>query len=325
MANIKDIAKLANVSVSTVSRVLNNHSYVSEEKRKVIMEAIDRLDYSRNMNAVQLLKGKTNVIAVMLPFINHPYFTRLVEGISVEALKVNYQLMLCQTNYNTEAEMKVLEMLKMKQIDGMIICSKHIDLNQIEAYTRYGPIVACQDVGQSRVSSVFSDHYKSFQCGIRYLINKGHRYIGLCLARNQGDNSQMRRKAYTDELASIGEPIRDEWIFHQTYRIEDGVEVLRNLLELNSRPTAMMVTSDQAAAGIIMEARKNNIRVPEDLAIIGFDNQPIAEVFDLTTIENQLPEMGAIAFQIGYDQITRKKEQPENRELEYRLIERATV
>jgi LacI family purine nucleotide synthesis repressor len=325
LANIKEIAKLAKVSVSTVSRVLNNHAYVSEEKRKAIFAAIESLDYSRNMNAVHLLKGKTNVIGVMLPFINHPYFTRLVEGISAEAFKQNYQLMLCQTNYNVSDEIKVLEMLKMKQIDGIIICSKHMPLDQIEAYTRYGPIVACEDVGNSPISSVFLDHYKSFQKGMQYLINKGHRHIGFCLGRNHGVNSQMRRKAYMDALTSIHEPIREEWIFYQTYRIEDGVKVLRNLLNLESRPTALLVTSDQVAAGIIMEARKNDIRVPEELAIIGFDNQPIAEVFDLTTIDNQLLEMGALSFRIAYDRITKKMEKPEYHELEYRLIERATV
>jgi LacI family purine nucleotide synthesis repressor len=325
MANIKEIAKLAKVSVSTVSRALNNHAYVSEDKRKAVLAAAESLNYSRNMNAIHLLKGKTNTIGVMLPFINHPYFTRLVEGIAAEAFKQNYRLMLCQTNYNVSEETNVLDMLKMKQIDGVIICSKQTPLDQIEAYTRYGPIVACEDVGNSPVSSVFLNHYTSFHKGIRYLIHKGHRHIGFCLGRNHGVNSQMRRKAYEDALASIHEPIREEWIFCQSYRIEDGVKIVRKLLQLESRPTALLVTSDQVAAGIMMEARKNGIRVPEELAIIGFDNQPIAEVFDLTTIDNQLLEMGELAFRIAYDQIAKKRENPEHHELESMLIERSTV
>ncbi|GGG22983.1 LacI family DNA-binding transcriptional regulator [Paenibacillus abyssi] len=325
MANIKEIAKLAKVSVSTVSRVLNDHAYVSGDKRKAVLEAIEHLNYSRNMSAVQLINGKTNVIGVMLPFINHPYFTGLVEGISAEALKNNYQLMLCQTDYNELNEINVLKMLKTKQIDGIIICSKHMPLDQIEPYARYGPIVACEDVGSSPVSSVFLDHYTSFRRGINYLIERGHRHIGFCLGRNNGVNSQMRRRAYVDALTSIQEAIREEWIFYQSYRIEDGVDVLRKLLQMETRPTALLVTSDQVAAGIIMEAGKNGLRVPEDLAVIGFDNQPIAEVFDLTTIDNQLYEMGSQAFRIAYDQIMKIRELPEYRELEYRLIERSSV
>lgn len=325
MANIKEIAKLAEVSVSTVSRVLNNHAYVSDEKRKIVLEAIEHLNYSRNMSAIQLIKGKTNVIGVMLPFINHPYFTRLVEGISSQALEKNYQLMLCQTNYDENNEENVLDMLKMKQIDGVIICSVHLSLDHIEPYARFGPIVVCEDVGRSQVSSVFLNHYTSFYNGINYLIERGHRNIGYCLGRYSGLNSHMRRKAYLDALASIHETVREEWLFYQTYRIEDGVEVLRRLLQLKQRPTAMLVTSDQVAAGIIIEAKKNGLNVPEDLAVIGFDNQPIAEIFNLTTIDNQLYEMGCRAFNIAYDQIMKTRKEPECQELEYRLIERSSV
>ncbi|MGG2197131.1 MULTISPECIES: LacI family DNA-binding transcriptional regulator [Paenibacillus] len=325
MANIKHIAKLANVSISTVSRVLNNQPYVSEDKKKAIFDAIEQLEYTRNMNAIHLIKGKTNLVGVMMPFINHAYFSRLMEGISAEAFKENYQLILCQTNYELCNETAVLEMLKMKQIDGIIICSKSMPLEQIEPYTRYGPIVACEDVNQSPVSSVYLDHYTSFKYGINYLIEKGHQYIGLCLGRNSGANSQSRLKAYKDALHSINQPFREEWMFYQSYRIEDGVEVLNKLRTMEQRPTALLVTSDQVAAGIIMEARKNGIEVPNDLAIIGFDNQPIAEVFDLTTIDNQLMEMGSCAFRIVHDQIAKKKTEPEYREFDFRLIERSTV
>jgi len=325
MANIKEIAKKANVSVSTVSRVLNGHDYVSDEKREAVLAAIEQLNYTRNMNAVHLIKGKTNVIGVMLPFINHPYFSRLLEGISASALQKNYQLMLCQTDYKEEIEIKVLDMLKMKQIDAVIICSKHLPLDRIEPYTRYGPIVACEDVGDSSVSSVFLDHYTSFYNGMRYLIDRGHRSIGFCLGRSSGVNSQMRRKAYEDALALIHEPVREEWIFYQTYRIEDGVKLMRDMLQMEKRPSAMLVTNDQVAAGMIIEAKKNGLTVPDDLAVIGFDNQPIAEVFNLTTIDNQLFEMGSSAFQIAHDQIMKTRDEPEHRELEYRLIERFSV
>lgn len=325
MPNIKQIAKIAGVSVSTVSRVINHHAYVSEDKRRAVMEAIVQLNYSRNLNAVHLSKGTTNIIGVMVPSINHAYFSRLMEGISSEALMKDYQLMVCQTNYNPVSEGKVLDMLKMKQMDGIIIGSKTLAWEQIEPFTEYGPIVACEDAGTSAISSVYLDHYDCFRQGMRYLIERGHRQIGFCLGRADSANSLKRRRAYEDALAAIHEAVREEWMFYQCLRIEDGLAVVHQWLRMRERPTALLVTSDQVAAGIITEARKNGIRIPEDLAVIGFDNQPIAQVFDLTTIDNQLFEMGSAAFQMAYDHITKKRTKPENRELGYLLIERSTV
>lgn len=112
MANIKEIAKAAGVSVATVSRVLNGHPYVSEAKRRAVGKAMEQLQYARNMNAVHLIKGTTEKVGVILPQINYAYFAQLMEGIAEGALRHNYQLMLCQTGYRPEEEMKVLRMLR---------------------------------------------------------------------------------------------------------------------------------------------------------------------------------------------------------------------
>jgi DNA-binding LacI/PurR family transcriptional regulator len=325
MANIKQIAKMASVSPATVSRVLNNHPYVSDAKRKAVLDAVECLNYSKNLNAIHLSKGKTNIVGVILPFINHAYFSKLLEGISSEALNANYQLMLCQTNYDPNEELKALDMLKMKQVDAIIVCSKILQWEQIEPYSKFGPLVACEDAGKPTISSVYLDHYSSFRMGMQYLIDRGHTRIGICLGRANSVNSLKRIRAYKDTLKAIQEPLREEWIFYQCLNIEDGVGVVHKILEMNERPTALMVTSDQVAAGIIIEAGKKRIEIPHDLAIIGFDNQPIAKMFDLTTIDNQLFTMGSLAFQIAHDQIMKKTQAPENRELEFRLIERSTV
>ncbi|MER2256753.1 MAG: LacI family DNA-binding transcriptional regulator, partial [Priestia megaterium] len=112
MTNIRDIAKKAGVSVSTVSRVLNHHPYVKEEKRRLVEQVIHELNYEQNINAVHLSKGKTNMIAVVLPFINHPYFSLLLEGVASQALEKHYQLVICQTNYDVKKEEEALHMLK---------------------------------------------------------------------------------------------------------------------------------------------------------------------------------------------------------------------
>lgn len=126
-------------------------------------------------------------------------------------------------------------------------------------------------------------------------------------------------------MLSMNEPVREEWIFSQCFGIADGVHVVHKVMAMNDKPTALLVTGDQVAVGILMEAKRYGLRVPEDLAIIGFDNHPMAQVFDLTTLDNQLLAMGSTAFRIMHDHIVHRDRVPESRELDIQLIERSTV
>lgn len=174
MANIKQIAKTAGVSISTVSRVLNNHPYVKEEKRKRVLDAVEELNYAKNINAVHLIRGKTYTIGVMLPFINLPYFSTIIEGIGNEALLAGYHINLCQTNYDSIEEIRVLEMMKMKQFDGMIICSRTSSWEQIEPFAKFAPIISCEKMKHPLISSIYVDHYEGFRLGTAYLLSRGH-------------------------------------------------------------------------------------------------------------------------------------------------------
>ncbi|AZS17677.1 LacI family DNA-binding transcriptional regulator [Paenibacillus lutimineralis] len=325
MPNIKQIAEAAGVSVSTVSRVLNKHPYVSEAKRKAVEEAIERLQYARNMNAVHLIKGITQTVAVILPHINHPYFMRLMEGIASEALKYNYQLILCQSRYSLDEEMKVLEMLKNKQIDGIIITSRSASLDQIEPYSAYGPILLCEDVKDRRLSSVYYDHYLSFQTAITFLWEKGHRNIGFALNRLNNSSGRKRISAYYDTLQTLGGNGRAEWMLDGYRDMKDSAAIFPWLHSLDERPTALLIAGDEVAAGVLLTAPQYGFRVPEDIAIIGFDNQPISELLGITTIDIQLSNIGARAFAIIYKQITDRTLEPASENLQFKLIERKTV
>ncbi|WP_068776211.1 LacI family DNA-binding transcriptional regulator [Paenibacillus sp. FJAT-26967] len=325
MANIKDIARMAGVSVATVSRVLNEHPYVSEEKRAAVLEVVRSLNYSPNINAVHLIKGKTNMIGVIIPYINLPYFNSIMEGIAEEALKANVHLLVSQTNYAVNKENELLNMLKTKQIDGLLICSRSLDWKSIEAYAQYGPIIACEDAKNDKISSVYIDHYAGFRQAMQLLLDKGHRNIGYCLGRGHSYNSTNRRRAYEDALASVNLPIREDCMFYQCYSIEDGAAVVRQLMDMPLRPTALLVAGDQVAAGLIGEAIKCGLRVPEDLAVISFDNHPISRLFDITTIDNRLTEIGRTAFSLLLERLQNQGIPVRNIELPFRLIERATV
>ncbi|MES5868657.1 substrate-binding domain-containing protein [Bacillus cereus group sp. RP32] len=325
MANIKDIAKMAGVSVTTVSRVLNDHPYVSEEKRKAVKEIVEKLNYSQNANAVHLSKGKTNIVGVILPYINHPCFDAMVGGMMEVALAHNYRVLLCQTNYNKKEEMKSLHMLKTKQLDGLIICSRANDWETIEPYASYGTIVACEDNDISNISSVYTNHSAAFQLGMDYLIEKSYKKIGYCTGRKLGPSSQKRFDVYKQQLQSIDEEVNEEWIFTECFTLEDGVKVARKLKGMQHLPEALIVAGDEVAIGVMTEAEKLGIQVPEDLAIIGFDNQPISQVLQLTTIDQNLKEIGKKAFEMFYRQISGESSKQEKEEIPYELVERSTV
>ncbi|HFJ9453123.1 LacI family transcriptional regulator [Bacillus anthracis] len=325
MANIKDIAKMAGVSVTTVSRVLNDHPYVSEEKRKAVIEIVEKLNYSQNANAVHLSKGKTNIVGVILPYINHPCFDAMVGGMMEVALAHNYRVLLCQTNYNKKEEMKSLHMLKTKQLDGLIICSRANEWQTIEPYASYGTIVACEDNDISNISSVYTNHSAAFQLGMDYLIEKGYKKIGYCTGRKLGPSSQKRFDVYKQQLQSIDEEVNEEWIFTECFTLEDGVKVAHKLKEMQHLPEALIVAGDEVAIGVMTEAEKLGIQVPEDLAIIGFDNQPISQVLQLTTIDQNLNEIGRKAFEMFYRQTSDERSKQEKVEIPYELVERSTV
>ncbi|WP_411501069.1 LacI family DNA-binding transcriptional regulator [Bacillus thuringiensis] len=325
MANIKDIAKMAGVSVTTVSRVLNDHPYVSEEKRKAVIEIVEKLNYSQNANAVHLSKGKTNIVGVILPYINHPSFDAMVGGMMEGALTHNYRVLLCQTNYNKKEEMKSLHMLKTKQLDGLIICSRANDWEMIEPYASYGTIIACEDNDISNISSVYTNHSAAFQLGMNHLIEKGYKKIGYCTGRKLGPSSQKRFDVYKQQLQSIDEELNEEWIFTECFTLEDGVRVAHKLKGMQNLPEALIVAGDEVAIGVMTEVGKLGIQVPEDLAIIGLDNQPISQVLQLTTIDQNLKEIGKTAFEMFYRHISDKSSKQEKVEVSYELVERSTV
>ncbi|MGM0903925.1 MAG: LacI family DNA-binding transcriptional regulator [Bacillota bacterium] len=320
MANIKDIAKLAGVSVTTVSRVLNKHPYVSKEKKEAVLRAMEEYNYQRNINAVHLSKGKTFLIGVVVPFTNHPYFGLLVEGIAKEAVKNNYKLVLFQTNYEEDREIEALEMLQHKQIDALIICSRSCGWDVIEEYVEYGPIIFCEDSRGRNVSSTFIDHYKCFSNALEYLYNKGHQKIGYCVGRKSGTNSKQREKAYRDFLNKANLSFDPDYIFFECLKFEDGVKVVQKLTRMDNPPTALLVTSDIVAAGIITYCKEKEILIPNDLAIVGFDNQPIAKIMHITTLEIPLVEIGEKLFLQAINSSTISHE-----EINVKLIKRQTV
>ncbi|KXZ18028.1 LacI family DNA-binding transcriptional regulator [Bacillus nakamurai] len=321
MATIRDIASAAGVSVTTVSRVLNDHPYVSEEKRTRVKKAMESLGYTRNIHAVHLSKGFSNMIGVVLPSINLPYFADLIAGIAVAAEASGIHLSLYQTDYQPEKEVFALSQLQERQVDGLIFCSKAI--SDEELLGTKGPILLCQHADTAGFSSISIPHQEAFRHGMNYLIEKGHEKIAICLARKKVMNSQVRIAAYKEALRDIGQPYREDWVVEKAITMLDGKALFHKWKKRRDKPTALFAANDQVSAGFYLEAKAHGARIPDDVAILSIDNHEISRLLGISTIDIQTKEMGKQAFRMLEKSISGQP--PARKVLQYRLIERSTV
>ncbi|WP_046175845.1 LacI family DNA-binding transcriptional regulator [Domibacillus indicus] len=315
MGNIHDIARLAGVSAATVSRVMNDYPYVSKEKRQAVLEAAEQLHYEKNINAVHLARGKTETIGVILPFVSHPYFGMILSGIAEAAEKRGYKLLIMQTNYNVIQEIEALNMLKLKQVDGLIVISRECPLELIEDYSGCGRIVLCEALAGSSLSSVFVNQYEAFQSTLSFLKEKGKTRIGYSVLRKEGKSSNARKKAYEQQFGKA--PCH--WVFDQALTVEDGTRIAGKWAALSDRPDSMIITNDFVAAGFLLECRRLGFSIPGDVSLIGFDNHPISAALSLSTVELPLQQLGTIAF----EQVLSSK--VSHKEVPFQLIERGSV
>ncbi|MFC0238635.1 LacI family DNA-binding transcriptional regulator [Fictibacillus phosphorivorans] len=328
MATIQDVAKKAGLSRTTVSRVINEHPYVTEEKKRLVTQAMQELNYVPNSSARRLRRQQTETIAVYVPRITNPFFSHLVEVMEKEAAKKGYQLILCQTRYKKEQERNFLELLKTKQVDGLILTSIENDWSEFEPYLTFGPIVVCNEYSDSaQVPSVYLNQIEGSYLGTKHLIDQGYTKIGYCTGNHKSSRvSKDRKIGFLQALDEAGIMMKEEWFFYNAYSVQDGFAAFKKLSELDDKPQAVFTGSDEVAAGIAKAAFDAGWRVPEDLAIIGFDNQPLAALMDLTTVEQPIDTIAKQAMNLMVEAIQAKK--PLSRKeviLPFQLIKRSST
>jgi len=330
MATILDVAKRAGLSKTTVSRVINNQAYVSEEKRALVLQAMKELDYHPNPAARRLRGQQTMTIGVLVSAIVHPLFACLVDAIERTAYENGYKVMICQSQGNKEKELLFLNLLKTKQVDGIIITSLENDWKNIEPFVTHGPIVLCNEyINESSVPVIKLDQFNGTYLGIQHLIKRGHRKIGYCtggLFAEYGKDKD-RNQGYQKAMAEAGVSINPAWIFVDRHTSEDGKKLLAHMLDMDDRPTAIFTGSDEIAAGMLVQAREQGVRIPEDLAVMGFDDQPIAEWTSppLTTVRQPAEEMGQKSTQMIIDALHQNAAGMEQLELPIEIIIRQST
>lgn len=302
VATITDVAQRSGLSKTTVSRVINNHPYVSDRKREAVLKAMEELGYAPNPSARRLRGQSTKTIGVIVPRIVNPFFAYLINSIEQAAYKEGYQVLMFQSNEDKEKEIAFLSLLKTKHVDGVIMTSIENDWEIIQAYKSFGAIVLCNDyVDQAEVPTIRLNQTKGAYIGIKHLIEKGHSKIAYCTGGlfDQQGKGKDRNLGFQEAMNEAGFPINPQWIFINQHTIEDGRNVVKQLLEMKERPTAIFTGSDEVAAGVMMEAKEVGVHIPNELAVVGFDDQPLAEILEpkLTTIRQPVDQMGEKAFE----------------------------
>ncbi|WP_026690498.1 LacI family DNA-binding transcriptional regulator [Alteribacter aurantiacus] len=310
MATIKEVAKRTGLSPSTISRVINNHPYVDDDKRRTVLAAMDELGYVPNSSARRLRGQKTNTIAVIISRIVNPFFSHLVDSMEKIAGEKGYQLILCDSRLDSKREIEHLKLLKTKQVDGIIMASMQNKWAELEPFTKYGPIIACNEYDSDAIMpTVKCDQKLGGYLGAKHLIERGHTKIAYAGGADRIELTYDRKQGFMKALEEHGLSVKEDWNFISYYGIEDGKSIFQRIYAMTDKPTAIFAGGDEVAAGIIQEAKRFGCRVPEDLAVVGYDNQPIADLIDpgITTIEQPINMMGSRAMELMVDMIKHKR------------------
>lgn len=300
MVSIKDVAKKAGVSITTVSRALNDHPYVSKATKDKIFQTMQDMNYYPNNVAQQLRSQKSNMIGVIISYITNPFFSSLVDTIEKSVSEHGYHLVVLQTRGNTALEKFYVEMLQKRQLDGLIITNLESATPTVKQLIEEGKIVLCNRyIGDENLPIIRIDEEQASYEGTKLLIDHGHTNIAYCTGHHMDLNDQ-RYKGFLRAMNEHDLPVAEALFFEKTLGVDGGRQFIRDIVQRkDNRPTAVFTNGDEVAAGIISEARKFSISVPEDLSVLGFDDQPIAALTnpEITTISQPIEKIGELATQ----------------------------
>jgi LacI family transcriptional regulator len=295
--NIKDIAKLAGVSKATVSRVLNKSDSVAEDTKKKVLSVIEEVGFLPNYLARSLKIKKTKTIGVIVPDIGNPFYFEIIRGIEKFLDKNGFNIMLCNSDYIEKKELRYISLLASKKVDGIILATSSEDSKSLKKLQLWDIPYVIFDLPQNNhvASSVFIDHSLCSYIAANHLIENGHEKI---LIIDTYRNMKAYSKYVTGYIKALKEnniEIDKDLIQETTPDINGGYQIIKKLIQSNTKFTAVLAISDLIAVGVYRIAQKYNIKIPEDLSVIGNDDIPLARYLSppLTTIQQP-------TFLIGY-------------------------
>jgi DNA-binding LacI/PurR family transcriptional regulator len=320
---IYDVAERAGVSIATVSRVLNGSPKATAETRDVVLRAVRELGYRPNAAARSLAGRSTETLALVFPEISSPFFAEIIRGAEIEARQHGYHLLIYGIPEVGEAD-ALLPVLS-SRVDGLIL-GGHCDDAFVQSLDRQGvPFVLLgRGVEGYAVSAIQADSYHGVYEAIIHLIDHGYRRIAFIGGPEGFQQSLVRLQAYRQALSDCGWPAEPGWVIHSDFSEAGGHTTTAELLALPQPPRAIFAANDQMAIGAIDAVRAAGLQVPEDVAVVGFDDIPVAAYVypALTTVRRQIYESGVLAVQLLLQRIDDPEKAPEHLTLPTRLVVR---
>ncbi|MDE7058862.1 MAG: LacI family transcriptional regulator [Lachnospiraceae bacterium] len=324
MASIRDVARIAGVSPSTVSRVMNGTANVEEDKRRKVLAAIQETGFKPNELARALFKQSSKIIGVIVPNIENPFFNELAKAVEEEAYINGYKILLCNSNNNTEKELMNIQMLNQMKADGIIILTYSDKTGQAIASCQLPVVVVDRQLtGSGQSAYVESDHYKGGKLAILHLLDCGCKNIVFLRGPLEVSSGQQRYQGYHEICNKYG--IREQCI-DCLYDYEDGLRAARELVEKYHHVDGVIASNDMIAIATYKILTREGYRIPDDVQMIGFDNIRFSWLFtpELTTVNQPIKKMGTLAVQIILNYAKGLPFQQENI-LDVSLVERQTT
>ncbi len=302
---LKDIAVKLNLSPSTVSRALNDHPAIGDSTKKAVKRLAEVLDYQPNPMALGLLQKKSHTIGVIVPEITSHFFSAIITGIQDVVGPTQYNIMICISNESFEEEVTLVKKLSRMRVDGILVSpasgTKSFEHFQNLQKNEIPVVVFDRDCPGLDSDKVLVDDYSGAYQAVEYLIHSGCKKIAHLGGPLNLSTTKHRMQGYLDALEKNNMPIRKEYIQHvQGFSHNDGLKPAKKLLDQTDVPDAIFAINDNIATSAMHIAKKNGLRIPEDISIVGFDDEPHSTYFSpsLSTVWQPVYSMGMLSARI---------------------------
>src|SRR5699024_2793882 len=322
---IYDVAREANVSMATVSRVVNGNPNVKPTTRKKVLRTIERLGYRPNAVARGLASKKTTTVGTIIPDISSIFFSELARGIEDIATMYKYNMILSNSDQNKEKELRLINTMLEKQVDGILFMGGKITDEHVEQFSSAPvPVVLAATYDETEnIPSVNIDYEEAAYEATRFLIDRGNKHPALVTGGDDTAVNRLKEDGYMRALRESGVTVNESVILYGDYSYQSGVDAAAELLALPDKPTAVFVASDEMALGVIHGAQDKGYNIPHDLEVFGFDNTRLATMVrpTLSTIVQPMYDIGAVAMRLLTKYMNKEEVTEKNVILPHRIIE----
>ncbi|MHB8278338.1 MAG: LacI family DNA-binding transcriptional regulator [Candidatus Humimicrobiaceae bacterium] len=299
MTNIKDVAKKAKVSVATVSHVINNSQYVSDKLKKKVLKAIENLDYQPNILAGSLRSKRTGTIGLIIPDSSNMLYASMGKRIEDILFSLNYNTIFCNTDYNTHKELAIINNMRSKNVDGVLIVPvdrNNININKF-VQSRIPTIILDRKISGNELITITVENEVGVYEATKYLLDLGHRNIGYIDRNTPHSHSIERLKGYKNALENFGLKVSDNLVAKSGFSFENGYFTMGTLLKNNPELTALITFNYTAAIGATRAIADAKLKIPNDISVIGFDDVPLCQysIPRLTSIHYPIEEIAEVA------------------------------